>query len=178
MVYLCCIASATKATCAGRTLTCGGIFFSMCQCPGSFQKDTWSKDSPNDELRASKTPSGRQKLQVKNWRTTGVEEDNKSHIKLTYLHSKTLYKDLIPWDLGGRNSVQRIAVGLQLRVLGDCLREVKKRFLSVGKVMLDWTSHGCITAWTLLPYINKAFEVLLFACVSMVYCLTCVFYLC
>ena len=36
---------------------------------------------------------------MKDWRTTGVEEDNKSHIKLTYLHSKTLYKDLIPWDL-------------------------------------------------------------------------------
>ena len=57
--YLRCKAGRTKATCVGRNWTCGGIFFSKCQCPGSFQKGMWSKDSPNNELRASRTPSGR-----------------------------------------------------------------------------------------------------------------------
>lgn len=103
MVYLRCIASATKATCVGRTLTCGGIFSQCASAQEASKLTLGSKDSPNDELRASKnskwkveTPSG-----LKDWRTTGVEEDNKSHIKMTYLHSKTLYKDLIPWDQRG-----------------------------------------------------------------------------
>ena len=59
VVYLRCIASATKATCAGRTLTCGGIFSQCASAQEASKMTLGSEDSPNDELRASKTPSGR-----------------------------------------------------------------------------------------------------------------------
>ena len=54
MVYLRCIASATKATCAGRTLTCGGIFSQCASAQEASKMTLGSKDSPNDELRGSK----------------------------------------------------------------------------------------------------------------------------
>ena len=94
---------------------------SRCQCPGSFQNDTWIREFDWWWVRGSKSPSGSKNLQVDS-RTKVGEDTSQSQTSLKLAHplSKTpIYRSLSMRSRGaGIWYLQRIAIGLWLEILG------------------------------------------------------------
>ena len=73
---------------------------SRCQCPGSFQNDTWIREFDWWWVRGSKSPSGSKNLQVDS-RTEVGEDTSQLHasLKLTHPFSKTPIYRALSWGL-------------------------------------------------------------------------------
>ena len=102
---------------------------SMCQCPGSFQNDTWIKEFALWWVRATKTPSERKDLQVDS-RTE--EELELERTLVTHQADSCSLQNSIYGSLP--HGIQRLEFGIckELLLVGDrtigwfCFKEVKK----------------------------------------------------